>query len=115
LRRLFHRSDRRPILTNALPELADEIEELLRVKGEPDLAAQVGELRIVDRCRCGDDFCATFYVQPKPEGSYGPGHRNIDLKPDTGMLVLDVVDERIAAVEVLHRDDVRRKLHALLP
>jgi hypothetical protein len=103
------------MLTNALPELANEIEELLRVEGEPGLAAQVAELRIVDRCRCEDDFCATFYVQPKPEGSYGPGHRNVVLIPENGMLVLDVVEEKIACVEVLYRDDLRRKLHALLP
>jgi hypothetical protein len=104
-----------PQLADALPELAEELETLLKSEGENNLAAQVPGLRIVDRCRCGDDFCATFHVQPKPEGSYGPGHRNVELKPKTGMLILDVVDEKIAAVEVLYRDEIRQKLHTLLP
>jgi len=24
-------------------------------------------------CGCGDDFCQSFYTQPRPEGPYGPG------------------------------------------
>jgi hypothetical protein len=36
---------------------------------------------IDDFGRCGDDFCATFYTQPKPESKSGPGHRNIALAP----------------------------------
>lgn len=104
-----------PLLLTAMPELADELEALLRIAGETDLAAQVPGLRIVDRCRCSDDFCSTFYVQPKPDGAYGPGHRNVALEPKTGMLILDVVDEKIAGVEVLYRDDVQRKLQDALP
>jgi hypothetical protein len=53
-------------------------------EGEPELADEVLDSRIVDHCRCGDDFCATFYVQPKPEGPYGPKHRNISLEPSQG-------------------------------
>lgn len=103
------------LLISVLPDLTDELEKLLTSKGEADLAGQVPRLRIVDRCRCGDDFCSTFYVQPKPEGAYGPGHRNVVLDPRVGTLVLDVVNEEIAAIEVLYRDDVRDRLHALLP
>jgi hypothetical protein len=80
---------------------------------EPDLAAQVPGLRIVDRCRCGDDFCATFYVRPKPKGTYGPDHRNVALTPKEGMLILDVVGEKIAGVEVLYRDDVRKVIQVI--
>jgi hypothetical protein len=53
------------------------------------------------------DFCATFYVRPKPEGAYGRDHRNVPLTPKGGMLILDVVGEKIAGVEVLYRPDVR--------
>src|SRR6266851_943894 len=97
-----------PRLVDTLPSLANEIEELLSKQNEHDLAAQVSELTIVDRCRCGDDFCATFYTQPKPSGSYGPTHRNVDLEPESGYLILDVVSERIMAIEVLYRDEIRR-------
>ena len=41
---------------------------------------------ILDRRLCGDDFCATFYPQPKPDGAYGPSHRNVELTPVEGML-----------------------------
>jgi len=102
-------------LVDVLPELAQELEVLLMVQDESTLAGQVAELKIVDRCRCGDGFCSTFYTLPKPDGAYGPGHRNVELNPEMGMLVLDIVDEKIAAVEVLNRAEIRERLHALLP
>lgn len=104
-----------PLLSTALSAFADELHRLLVQEGELQLAAQVPTLRMVDRCRCGDDFCAMFYVLPKPKGAYGNGHRNVPLDPEQGMLVLDVVDEKIAAVEVLYRNDIRGILEQILP
>lgn len=72
-------------------------------------------MRILERCRCGDDFCATFYTLPKPVGAYGPSHQNVTLTPEEGMLILDVVDGEIACVEVLDRPVIREKLDAVLP
>lgn len=103
------------LLTDVLPKLAVELEQLLKKRGEPELAAQVPTLAIVDRCRCGDDFCSSFYTQPKPEGAYGPGHRSLDLDAERGMVVLDVASGLIAHVEVLNRDDIRKPLVAALP
>jgi hypothetical protein len=37
------------------------------------------------------------------------------LTPDEGMLILDVVGETIACVEVMYRKDVRQKLDEVLP
>jgi hypothetical protein len=102
-------------LTEALPELAEELRRLLTESCHQELADQVRGLQIVDRCRCGDSFCSTFYVQPPPVGSYGPTHYNVALDPEQGMLILDVVHGTIACVEVLYRDDVRRKLEQLVP
>jgi hypothetical protein len=79
------------------------------------LAAQVQGLAILDRCRCGDELSTTFYTQPKPEGGYGPGHRNAALVPVEGKLILDVVGAEVACVEVLDREDVREKLLSILP
>ena len=79
-------TEKRLPLSDTLPALAAELRQLLTEQGEPELAAQVPGLMIFDRCRCGDDFCATFYTQPKPEGRYGPGHRNVALAPDERML-----------------------------
>lgn len=103
------------LLTDALPKLAVELEQLLKKHGESELAAQVSALAIVDRCRCGDDFCASFYTRPKPKGAYGPDHRCLDLDAEKGMVILDVVSGVIAHVEVLNRDDVRKQLTAAFP
>ena len=56
-----------------------------------------------------------FYVLPKPPGAYGPGLRNVSLEPERGLLILDVVNVKIAAVEVLYRDEVRDKLLVEFP
>lgn len=85
-------------------------------QGEPDSTAQVPTLSIFERCRCGDDVCcSTFYTRPKPEGSFGPGHRNVVLAPDEAMVILDVAGEEIACVEVLDRHEIREELLRLLP
>ena len=104
-----------PLLSEILPAFAIELEELLRNAGEAELAKLVPSLKVVGRCRCGDDFCATFHARPKPAGTWGAGYRCLPLDPREGMVNLDVVDGSIACVEVLYRDDVRKKLLATLP
>ena len=67
--------------------------------------AQVETLRVVARCGCCDGFCQSFYTAPKPDGIWGPVHRNVLLAPPwSGMLILDVVYGQITYVEVLDRD-----------
>jgi len=105
----------RKLLAEMLPELSTELQYLLAKQREPQLAAQVLKLSVIERCHCGDDFCGTFYVLPKPTGAYGPGLRNVSLEPERGMLILDVVNEKIAAVEVLYRDEIRHKLQTEFP
>jgi hypothetical protein len=100
------------LLAETLPDFALELEQLLAIAGKPELAAQIPGLVILDRCRCEDDFCSSFYTQPKPEGHYGPGHNCMDLDAGEGMVLLDVVAGKIAYVEVLNCDDVRRNLMA---
>jgi hypothetical protein len=104
----------RHLLSDVLPDLAAELERLLRNADEDTLAASVPQLAIVDRCRCGDDFCATFYTAPAPDGAYGTSHRCIDLETDDGVLVVDVEQERIVCVEVLFRSAVRSRLREVL-
>jgi hypothetical protein len=103
------------LLNTSLPSLSRELTALLIAEGEPDLAAQVEHLEIIARCPCGDDFCASFYTAPKPAGAYGPNHRNVSLEPETGMVILDIVDERIEKIEILYRDDIRSQLASLFP
>ncbi|WP_295700218.1 hypothetical protein [Lapillicoccus sp.] len=92
-------------LVDRWPVLGGQLRDALVAEGEESLAAQMETLRVVARCGCGDDFCQSFYTAPKPDGAYGPGHRNVLLDPPwSGMLILDVVDGLIAYVEVLDRD-----------
>ena len=88
---------------------------LLRKQGETDLATQIPTLVIVDRCRCGDDYCSSFYTRPRPTEGHGPDYRGLDLDAEKGMIIVDVVSGLIAQVEVLNRDDIRNPLRAALP
>ena len=104
-------------LEDEFPSLAAELRDGLDEAVEPELAAelagQVAGLRVVDRCRCGDDFCATMYMRRSPRESRSR-HRTIDVTMGTGIVHI-VLEKRIVCVEVLFRDDVRSKLLRLLP
>ena len=102
-------------LIDVVPSLAAELATLLVEAEEPELAAQIRGLGIVDRCRCGDDFCGSLNTQPKPNGSYSPDHRTLALTPDKGMVIIDVVASRIMFVEVLYRDAIRKAVNAAVP
>src|SRR5206468_6841739 len=39
---------------------------------EEELAETISALSVVDRCRCGDAFCAMIYTAPRPAGASGP-------------------------------------------
>ncbi len=103
------------LLTEALPEFSKELFQLLSHASKPELAQQVESLCIIERCRCKDDFCSSFYTAQKPIGTYGTGHRTVELSPETGMVILDLVDTHIMQVEVLYRPDVQIKLNLLFP
>jgi hypothetical protein len=103
------------LLQDALPELAEELQMLLGNADQAELASQIGSLQIIDRCRCGDDFCGTFYTIPKPKGAWGVGHETIPLDCEDCYLNVDVVDGKIVSVEVLYRDAIRNTLIQLLP
>ncbi|HEX6686933.1 MAG TPA: hypothetical protein VF062_29480 [Candidatus Limnocylindrales bacterium] len=86
------------------PVLAAQISAALGTAGEPDLAVQLDNLAVVKQCVCDDDWCQSFYTAPLTNGTYGPGHRNVVLEPPwPGLLVLDVVEDRIVYIEVLDR------------
>jgi hypothetical protein len=105
-----------PLLADVFPDLAAEIAAGLRALAEPaEIATSVAGLRVVDRCRCGVRSCATFYTEPRPKGAYGPGHRNLVLDPRRGMLILDIVEDRIVCVEVLDRPELGELLDSALP
>jgi hypothetical protein len=100
------------LLVEAIPGFASELRSLL--VNEPDLAVAVNSLRLIDKCRCGDDFCASFYTLPPPAGAWGEGHENVVLEPEDGMIILDVIDRKIGMVEVLYRSDVKEVIERLI-
>lgn len=100
-------------LVDVLPDFAAELAEALRFEDGAELADQLSELSITAVCGCGDDFCASIYPGPRPDGPWVAQHRNVTPETATGMVILDVVDGRIRYVEVLHRDDVKSVISAL--
>ncbi|MFI7553191.1 hypothetical protein ACIBQ2_25990 [Micromonospora sediminimaris] len=93
-----------PLLSTTWPVFTAELGAALRAEGEEPLAEQVGRLRVVQTCGCGDGFCQSFYTASPPAGAYGDGHRNVCLDaPWPGHLILDVVHDEIRYVEVLYR------------
>jgi|SRR5208337_810647 len=105
----------KPRLADILPEFAIELKTLLEASNHRELAEQVPGLVILDRCRCGDSFCASFYTQPKPDGAYVGDHNTIDLDAKEGVILLDAVNAQIAHVEVLYRDEIRKILSSRFP
>jgi hypothetical protein len=97
------------------PAFVAELEDLCRRAAGVEIADQIAALPVVARCDCGQNNCAHFYTAPPPPGSYGPGHRSVLLPSKRGLIVLDLVGDRVAAVEVLDRRDVKQALDAYLP
>jgi hypothetical protein len=100
------------LVKDILPAFATELRDLLVKAERVDLAGKIATLEIVERCRCDDEFCSSFYTAPKPNGAYGPGHSNLILSPNEGMIILDLVDNEIRYVEVIDRRDLRDMLFA---
>ncbi|WP_225992509.1 hypothetical protein [Actinomadura montaniterrae] len=93
-----------PLIRDVFPDLIAELTDLLESEGERELAICAWDLRLVDECGCGDDFCQSIHTAEHPrEQPYGPGYRCVPLSPSKGMLVLDVVDARIMYIEILYR------------
>jgi hypothetical protein len=105
----------RRTIREVFPAFVVELVDLCRRAGRPELGEQIPELSVVARCTCGQNNCAHFYTVPPPLDSYPPGHRNLVLPAKRGLIVLDLVDEQVVAVEVLDRHDVKQALDAHLP
>ena len=97
-------------ISSLLPDFANELEGLTGVANRPDLSARIRGLVVEARCPCANRACAHFYTAPPPNGPYGPGHSNLVLPANTGMVVLDLLHDRIVGIEVLDRPDVKRAL-----
>ena len=103
------------LLGEALPEFARELERLLQDDGRPELAAQIADLPVLDRCRCGQSYCALFDTAPGGTRAGKGPPETVKFETRPGTLILDVREGRIRCIEALDRADVRDRLRALLP
>ena len=97
----------RPLVSDVLPGLADELERSLRELGRPELARQVGSLRIWSVCPCEVEGCGSFYTALPMKRWFRRGK-----EVPVGGLVVNTIDGDIVFVEVLGRPDVRAALHS---
>jgi hypothetical protein len=97
------------------PDFSSELRDLVREAGRTDLAEQIGTLPVVARCSCGQNNCAHFYTATPPSGAYPPGHKSVPLPARSGLIVLDLLNDRVVAIEVLDRPDVKKILDGFLP
>src|SRR6267154_1117645 len=87
------------LVCELFPELAKHVLHDLRGLKRTDLAAQVMNLRIVDRCRCGSKACGTFYTQEAESRKRMPTHRT-DIVLECGAILTEM-DGMIVGIETL--------------
>lgn len=104
-----------PSIREVFPEFATELADLVAESDKPELAKQIPDLPVVERCRCGQRNCAHFYTATPPSSGYGPNHTNVPLDARRGLITLDVVDGAVVGVEILDRPDVKRRLDVAFP
>jgi len=113
LRRQTARRLRRkaPYLDEVDPELAEELHGRLARRGYGSLADRVFDVKLVDVCQCCDRSCAGFYAIGRFHLVWLWRHRRetVDLGSAPVMRV-DVMNDRIVAVEVFERPELRRML-----
>jgi hypothetical protein len=95
------------LVSDAVPELAGELEMLLRELGRPDLAEQIPSLRIAAVCECDVEGCASFYTARPIKRWFRRGKQVA-----ANDLAVDTIDGEVVFVEVLGRPGVRDVLRA---
>jgi hypothetical protein len=102
-------------LSTALPEFAAETRRTLIQCGEAELAKQVDELWVYDRCRCGGEECATVYTSTGEEPRSGYRGTGGYLEGAKGYVLIDVCNEHIICIETLDYPEFVKALAELLP
>jgi hypothetical protein len=99
---------RRPLVRDVLPGLADELERSLGELGRPELARQVGSLRLWAVCPCEVEGCGSFFTALPMKRWFRRG-RDVAV----GEIVVNTIDGDIVFVEVLGRPELHRTLVSL--
>ena len=101
-------------LRQALPDVYQELEQGLQKAGRVELAASLESLELVDRCRCGDGFCATFFTQPKDSWPPPAELEHIVVEAPK-LFCVTVASGKVAKAEYLWRPSLRQRLLELKP
>ncbi len=102
------------LLIDCLPDFARELEALLMMEQDSELARQTPLMQL-DAAECGssEDFCSILCTGLKPGRDWGRGDTSIVLKPDRGSVLLNVLECGTMSVQVFFRKDVREKIEKL--
>jgi hypothetical protein len=96
-----------------MPEFAAEVVRVLTACGEAALARQIAELWVFDRCRCGQQECATIHTAADHTFKYGRGVGDAN---DTTLMAIDISsDGRIVSIETLGYPGFPQRLTKLMP
>jgi hypothetical protein len=106
--------EKKTLLKELFSELVEEIRTLLQAGDRTDLISSLESAIIVDKCRCGDDFCSSIYTAARPTGSWGADHETVPLEPQKGLINLDTVAGRIVYIEVIDRPNFRNVLNKMI-
>jgi hypothetical protein len=98
------------LINDLFPDLAKQLVRDLRKLKRTDLAEQVMNLRIVDRCRCGSEPCGTFYTQ-ETESRQRMAKHATDIMLKCGAILTEA-QGRIVEIQTLDPqvDDVLRQV-----
>lgn len=96
-------------LVDALPDFSDELSRGLADLGHQELATSVKAIVIVERCKCNETGCITFYAVPK--SSLTNKCRCKTAYPVVrGLTCVQYIGQNIVWVEAVGRPDDRKKL-----
>jgi hypothetical protein len=96
-------------LAQALPDLTEELSQGIASLGYKKLAASVYTIEVVERCKCEEPGCVTFFCVPKIHAPLPDTCKRI-IAPARGVTCVQYVDQQITWVEVLGRPEDREKL-----
>lgn len=96
-------------LAQVLPELAKDLSLGVASMGHQKLAALVYTIEVVERCKCDEPGCVTFFCVPQRSAPHPDICQRI-IAPARGVVCVQYVDQQIIWVEVLGCPEYREIL-----
>lgn len=96
-------------LAQALPDFTEELSQGIASLGYKKLASSVYAIEVVERCKCDEPGCVTFFSVPKLSAPRPETCKRI-VAPAMGVTCIQYFERQIIWVEVLGRPEERQKL-----